>query len=114
MKKFFFVVLVFLYVISLSAFAGAEENGAWPPLEKLGRGVSNIVTFPLEIGKNVGRTNDKNGTFAALTTGVLQGLGDALIRSVVGVYEVVTFALPIPPDYKPVLTDPEYFLENGR
>ena len=39
--------------------------------------------------------------------------GTAGNRAVVGAYEVVTFPIPLPSDYEPILTDPEFFGEEA-
>jgi len=84
------------------------------PVTKLGRGICNMVTFPLEIPEQISRENNSDGPFAGSTVGVLKGLGCALSRACVGLYETVTFMLPGNDDYEPVLKDPEYFFENSN
>ena len=106
-SKYVIMVLVLLFsFMSLSVYADT-------PLKKLGRGFCNIVTCPLEIAKGVQETHNENGAFAALTLGLLKGVFYTGVRAVVGVYEVVTFPLPVPKDFKPILTDPEFFYEGG-
>ena len=95
--------------------AAQKEPGAAPSgdcLQKLGRGLCNSITFPMEIPLQIGNTNVSDGPFAALTWGVLKGIGMTALRAAVGVYEVVTFPLPCPADYKPILTKPEYMFED--
>lgn len=82
------------------------------PLQKLGRGLSNCITFIFEIPMQMGKTNVQDGPFASFTYGVLKGLGMAGLRAAVGVYEVATFPIPCPAGYKPILTDPEYMFED--
>ena len=113
MKKLIVLVFVVLYSVSVTGYVQAEEGGVWPPFVKLGRGISNVVSSPLELSKNIGDANKSDGTFAALTSGLLQGLADTVGRIVIGAYEIVTFPIPIPEDYKAILTDPEYFLQDG-
>jgi len=104
-KKIISVLLVVLFISSV-AFADG-------PIKKLGRGLANIVTCPLEIIKGVSDANSENGPIAAISFGVLKGVFNTGIRVVVGAYEVITFPIPIPRDYSPILTDPEFFLEEG-
>lgn len=85
---------------------------AGDPLKKLGRGLANCLTFPIEIPNQISKTNNCEGPAAAATVGLVKGVVMAAFRAVVGVYEVATFPLPIPECYKPILTDPEYMLEN--
>jgi putative exosortase-associated protein (TIGR04073 family) len=106
----FLLVLVSLFVISTAQSAFCEDNA----MTKLGRGLANMVTFPLEVPEQISKTNNSDGPFAGYTVGVLKGLGWAMGRACVGVYEAATFLIPYPKDFKPVLKDPEYFLENSN
>lgn len=108
MKRACLIVLISLYVISFTTEAFCDDNA----MTKLGRGLANIVTFPLEVPEQISRTNNSDGPFAASTVGVLKGFGWALGRACVGVYEAATFLIPYPKGFKPVLRDPEYFLET--
>ncbi|MBI5124327.1 MAG: exosortase system-associated protein, TIGR04073 family [Candidatus Omnitrophica bacterium] len=108
-KKILLSGLIALFIITLAVPGFCDD-----PIKKLGRGLSNMVTFPLEIPEQIQRTNNSDGPFAALTVGVLKGLSMTVSRACVGVYEVATFLMPYPKDFKPVLKDPEYFLENSN
>ncbi len=107
MKKVLLIGLIFLIVLFLSMPAYCDD-----PIKKLGRGICNVVTCPFEVLEQIKRTNNSDGPMAALTYGVLKGVGMTGLRAVVGVYEVATFPIPLPQGYKPILTDPEYFFEE--
>ncbi len=111
MRKVLLVALVSLFVMNIAtcAFCGGDN-----PMTKLGRGLANIVTFPLEVPEQISRTNNSDGPFAASTVGVLKGFGWAVGRACVGVFEAATFLIPYPKDFQPVLKDPEYFLESSN
>lgn len=109
MKKVTAFILVLIFAFSLVAPAYCEIDGA---IKKLGRGLCNAVTFPLEVPEQMKRVSDAEGPMAGLTYGILKGAFMMCVRAVVGVYETATFPLPIPQDYKPILNDPEFFLEN--
>ena len=116
-KKLFLAAIALLLIVSSAMPAFCEEELAEKlngPATKLGRGLSNMLTFPLEIPEQISRVNNTDGPFAASTVGVLKGLGWAVGRACVGVFETVTFAFPMPKDYEPVLKDPEYFLETSN
>jgi len=100
------LILSFLTVLTTPAFCDG-------PLTKLGRGLCNIITSPFEIINQTTRTNTEYGGFAAVTVGVLKGLYWTVGRAFVGVYETVTFPIPGPDDYGPILRDPEYFIVNN-
>lgn len=108
-KKLLFAAIVFLLAINMATPGFCDT-----PTTKLGRGLANMLTFPLEVPEQVSRTNNSDGPFAASTVGVLKGLGWAVGRMCVGAYETVTFMLPMPKDYKAILRDPEYFLETSN
>lgn len=105
MKK---IIPVLLVVLLISSVAFADG-----PIKKLGRGLANVITCPLEILKGISDANTENGPIAAVTFGLLKGIFNTGVRAVIGVYEVVTFPIPLPRDYSPILTDPEFFLEEG-
>ena len=100
-------------LISLIAILFASSAYADTPLKKLGRGMANIITCPIEIPYRIGRANEESGPFAAFTWGVLDGFFRTAARMLVGGYEVITFPLPFPSDYRPIIDDPEFFLEEG-
>jgi putative exosortase-associated protein (TIGR04073 family) len=106
-KRIFFVVLILLLVASFAADAYCDT-----PIKKIGRGICNILTCPLEFVAQIGQVNKSDGPMSAVTYGVAKGVVMVLVRGVVGVYETVTFPLPFPPDYKPILTDPEFVFED--
>lgn len=104
MSKVLVMVLV-LCVPASSAWAGDA-------VEKLGRGVSNIISAPLELPKTMGEIKEEKGYIAGLTWGTFAGTVEMLKRLFTGVFEVATFPLPIPANYAPIKTDPEYFLDG--
>lgn len=110
MKKMVCAIVFIALIICTATPAFCEDNA----ITKLGRGLANILTSPLEVPEQISRTNNSDGPFAGYTVGVLKGFGWALGRACVGAYEAVTFALPFPQGYKPILKDPEYFLENSN
>jgi putative exosortase-associated protein (TIGR04073 family) len=76
------------------------------PVNKLGRGVSNILTFYLEIPASMLQTCKCHGdSFASLLTGTLKGVVTALYRGLTGVCDTITFFAP--PYDKPIM-QPEY------
>ena len=95
-----------------SATASGMRLPAWPfdarqALAKLARGFINVITGWVEIPKGADETSKTSGPAVGLTWGLMRGLGHSFIRTVGGVYEVVTFPFPAPPEYKPVMR-PEY------
>lgn len=108
-KRLLSVTIILLFAATLAVPAFCDT-----PITKLGRGLANMLTFPLEVPEQVSRVNDSDGPFAASTVGVLKGFGWAIGRMFIGAYETVTFMLPYPKDYRAILRDPEYFLETSN
>ncbi len=100
-------LMLFLLTAAFAAPAYCND-----PAKKLGRGLCNMCTFPAEMYYQLKETNENGGIFAAITWGILKGVSMSVVRLAVGVYEVVTFPFPVPKDYMPILTEPEFVGEN--
>ena len=86
-----------------------------PAFTKLGRGASNFFGGWLEVPLNIQKHYAKNDTAGSLFTGTAHGLFRGLLRTAVGAYEVVTFFLPYPENFAPILPTLEYFQKTpGR
>jgi putative exosortase-associated protein (TIGR04073 family) len=107
MKRIFSLILI-IAIILMSGASNADTA-----LKKLGRGAANVVTCPIEIVYRIGEVNKEDGPIAAYTWGLLNGIWRTGVRVVVGVYEVITFPLPLPKNYEPIIDDPEFFLNEG-
>jgi putative exosortase-associated protein (TIGR04073 family) len=78
------------------------------PARKLGRGIANIITCPVEIPNNiVNRWSCDKAVFESICVGVPMGIIRMAIRCAVGAYETVTFPFPLPCGYCPVM-QPEF------
>ena len=75
------------------------------PVERLGSGFANIVYGPLELiyqfKEEIKRTDPVRGA----VPGVIRGVSWFAAREVVGVFELVTFFLPLRPHLQPFDTD---------
>ena len=100
------VILALVLVLASTGATFADDNG---PVKKLGRGLANAVTCPVGLFQGMKDVDDESGPIAAATWGVLTGVVNVVKRAVVGVYETVTFPVPAPAGYKPILTDPEFY-----
>ena len=105
MKKFVLVMLV-SSIIVLNATPGYCET---PAFRKFRRGFCNLVTFHLEFMNQVERAGAKGGNGRAKTFGVFNGITMPAARILTGAYEVVTFPIPFPSGYKPIMNDPEFY-----
>lgn len=81
--------------------------------KKLGRGISNIAFGWLELPKGIQDIGDQNNFIAGITWGPIYGLGKAVVRTVAGAYEVVSFPVPVPPNFEPLIR-PEFMLGDSQ
>jgi len=100
-------VLAVLLLVASGDQASAESTEAGKAFKKLTRGFVNIVTGWVELPKRIQQTSEESGALSGFTWGLLRGLGYGFARTAAGLYELVTFPFPAPPDYEPVI-QPEY------
>lgn len=74
---------------------------------KLIRGVVNFATGWAEVPKQIYLIGREEGWTTGMIRGPIDGLGMFAARTVAGAYEILTFPLPIPPGYQPML-QPDY------
>lgn len=85
--------MILLASLSSNAFADSM-------FVKLGRGLTNIVTSPLEILVQPLRTLLVDQKVAlSPAAGLFQGLYYTIARAISGAYDLVTFPVPVPKDY---------------
>ncbi len=106
------IVATFIIIMLFSAVTAIADDITSGPVKKLGRGVANVVTSPCALIQGMGDAKEGGGIFAGCTWGVFMGTVNVVKRIVVGVFEIATFPIPIPENYGPILTDPEFFLEK--
>ena len=105
-KIFIALVLTLAFTSSLMA-AEAEIQADGTPLRKLQRGFLNVALSPFEISSELSK-EVRNDTFPpSWVAGLGRGCFYTVGRALVGVYEMVSFPLPCPANYKPVL-QPEF------
>jgi putative exosortase-associated protein (TIGR04073 family) len=80
-------------------------------LRKLGRGIANVVTSPVELPRTVEKVALRDGWVAGSTVGALQGVARFFLRAGAGLFEIVTFPVEVPPGYQPLIR-PEFVFGN--
>lgn len=105
-----------LLLTLLVASAGADDltrskSEAASMMHKLGRGIVNVLTGWIEIPKNIAVEWKKTEPFTGFVMGTVQGVGWGVGRTATGLYDIVTFPLPIPEGYKPLM-EPEFILPD--
>ncbi len=103
--------LMLLSVCSPVFAVGTEVDTGVGVVTKLFRGIVNAATGWFEIPKQISLTWQESGAGPGMTWGLAKGVGWAVARSVVGAYEIITFPMPIPEGYQPIL-QPEYVLSD--
>ena len=105
--KLLSLLLVATLALSLAASAGTDD----PPsgqnaLRKLGRGIANVLFGIVEVPNQITKAASEHGG-----GGIPYGIGKGFVRwfgrEVTGVYDVVTFPVPFPKGYKPIMK-PEF------
>jgi putative exosortase-associated protein (TIGR04073 family) len=99
--------IILLAVVGVGAFlAGgcASPPGGFGFEQKFGRGLRNVTEFARlgEIRRSMEQTALMDGPNVGYTTGFIKGFNRSLVRTGVGVYELVTAPFP---SYDPVFTD---------
>ena len=105
MKKIEKYGIIFVVIIAL--LCTQSPCLAQNMLKKGSRGIANLLTSVFEIPTSIQEKLYDEGPLAALTYGVFDGIYKCGIRTIVGAYELVTFPLPIPADYAPIV-EPEF------
>jgi putative exosortase-associated protein (TIGR04073 family) len=85
-----------------------------PAFEKLGRGAANLFAGWMEVPLGVHHRYSASDTAGSVLTGLAIGCFRGLVRTAVGAYETVTFFLPYPEHYAPILPTLEYFRRDSR
>ena len=110
MKRSSTLIIVTLALLAFALplmAAEAEIQGEGTPQRKLQRGFLNVALSPIEISNELSK-EVRNDTFPpSWVAGLGRGSMYAVGRALVGVYEMVTFPIPYPAKYKPVL-QPEF------
>lgn len=104
--KKFVVIIAVLTIFVMVAPAFAADKLPQKMGKKLGRGILNTLTGLLEVPRNIYQTSKESNIVLGLTMGTAKGIGMAVVRTGAGIYDAVTFPLPIPGGYEPVL-EPE-------
>lgn len=85
-------------IIALTTLAAVFTSGCAGPQQKLGRGISNTfeITRMGDWRRSVEQTSVFEGPSAGYTTGTVKGLSRTVARTGVGIFEVLTFPIPMP------------------
>ena len=96
----------------LAASDTPPQTYAQGATRKLGRGIANVATAPLEMIRTPYFVSQRDGGVAGVTVGIVQGMWASLLRELAGVFEVATFMVPIPSKFEPLMS-PEFIYAHG-
>src|SRR5437870_13058575 len=65
------------------------------PTRKLGRGIANVAFGIAELPVQIARVNEREGNSAALSYGVVRGLGRSSMRIGAGLWEMFSFPFSV-------------------
>jgi putative exosortase-associated protein (TIGR04073 family) len=85
-----------------------------PAFVKLGRGLGNFLMGWLELPLNIQQRYQPSDAATSVLTGAAVGLVKGAVRTGVGLYETVTFLLPYPEQFAPILPTLEYMRKDKR
>ena len=94
MKHLLAAALVFGFAATLFADIQDPPSNDYGPTRKLGRGLSNVIFGIAELPVQIARVNEREGNSAALSYGVVRGLGRTYMRFHAGLWEMFSFPFP--------------------
>jgi putative exosortase-associated protein (TIGR04073 family) len=118
MKKVFGVFAMMVILTAALGATGAQARDKYRDettidsmFTKLGRGCVNVLTGWLEIPSQIGKTIKKTDPVTGTVIGFIKGAAWTVVRTVTGVYEIITFPFPLPENYAPLI-EPEYIVRS--
>lgn len=108
-------ILGMVMAVGSAALVGAqqaESSSLEGSSRKLGRGISNAITFPLELVRTPTLVGRREGYLAALSVGMVQGTVRTVLRGLTGLFELATFYAEIPKNFEPLMK-PEFVWHHG-
>ena len=106
MKKTAAFLILFVSAFSFPLPA-AEIEPEGTALRKLQRGFVNMALSPFEISTELAKEKKRDTFPPSWVLGTGRGAFYMIGRALTGVYEIVTFPLPLPAGYTPIL-QPEF------
>src|SRR5256714_1820916 len=95
MKPLFAAALVLGFAVTSFADIQDPPSNEYGPTRKLGRGLSNVVFGIAELPVQIARVNEREGNSAALSYGVVRGIGRTYMRFHAGLWEMFSFPFPV-------------------
>ena len=101
-----------IFALAVIGFLFVHGNVYASAFVKLGRGLTNVITSPAEMAYQSYELAKTNNMWIAWMGGVPKALFIYFpLRAAVGIYDTVTFPIPFPKHYEP-LVKPETLIEG--
>lgn len=116
MKRVVLPLSLLLSSILVSSVLFAQETAplkSYTWQDKLKRGAINIITSPVEVARDIHNTTEEKNLLVGWTIGLIQGLGEGLLRFGAGAIDLLTFPFNFPEGRKAPLLDPEYVWQKA-
>lgn len=114
MKTLLALVLALGFTFTCRADIQDPPSNDYGPTRKLGRGISNLLFGWSELPTTIAKINDDEGNSAAAGYGVVRGVGRSVLRMQAGLFEILTFPIPVVHGtYYPVLEDETHWIHAG-
>ena len=107
MKHWRLGIMLFLILWSVTPAQAEEPSVAEKIAMKFARGMTNVTTGWVELPKQIYLVGHNEGWMMGALLGPIDGLGMVIARTIAGAYEILTFPVPLPPQYQPMLK-PDY------
>ncbi len=104
-------ILLALIILAQPAFAATQMEPQGTMMRKFQRGFINIGLSPIEISHELHLEKRKDGYLPSWVSGLFRGSFFMVGRALSGAYDLVTFPLPLPSGYEP-LVYPELVTEH--
>ncbi len=114
MTKIFLWIGIFLMIVGVIPWKlfAAELEAPVTPARKLQRGFLNIALSGIEFSNQLAEEKKRReNLIPQWITGSVKGVSCAGARILTGAYEMITFPLPLPRRYAPLL-NPEFLWEH--
>lgn len=119
--KWLLTLFVFVMVLGVSEIASAQEMAedknaeemVAPMGRKFCRGITNMATGWVElVPRQFIYSYQEDGPWLFVPYGIARGLGMTVVRTMTGVFETVTFYVPVDGSYDCIL-DPSYVWQEA-
>ena len=106
-----FLAMTAIFFIFVSSTNAAELAPEGTRERKFQRGLLNTAFAPAELSKQLAEARHQDKWLATWIPAGFWGSVHTVVRAVTGIYEIITFPIPSPPNYRPILK-PEFALQR--